>query len=31
LWIGSIESFVGPLRSLVNSVRWSISFVGQDR
>ncbi|KRX28403.1 hypothetical protein T06_13056, partial [Trichinella sp. T6] len=23
LWIGSIESFVGQLRSLVNSVRWS--------
>ncbi|KRY55368.1 hypothetical protein T03_14055 [Trichinella britovi] len=23
LWIGWIESFVGQLRSLVNSVRWS--------
>ncbi|KRX80214.1 hypothetical protein T06_5079 [Trichinella sp. T6] len=29
LWIGWIESFVGQLRSLVNSVRWSIPFVGQ--
>ncbi|XP_003371876.1 hypothetical protein Tsp_05529 [Trichinella spiralis] len=31
LWIGWIESFVGPLRSLVNSVCWSIAFVGQVR
>ncbi|KRX29283.1 hypothetical protein T06_2923, partial [Trichinella sp. T6] len=23
VWIGWIESFVGQLRSLVNSVRWS--------
>ncbi|KRX16057.1 hypothetical protein T07_14054 [Trichinella nelsoni] len=23
MWIGWIESFVGQLRSLVNSVRWS--------
>ncbi|KRZ22091.1 hypothetical protein T02_4759, partial [Trichinella nativa] len=23
LWIGWIESFVGQLRSLVNSIRWS--------
>ncbi|KRX52930.1 hypothetical protein T09_5883 [Trichinella sp. T9] len=31
LWIGWIESFVGQFRSLVNSVRWSIPFVGQVR